>query len=192
MTNPQVPQYGQPPAQPQKKPFYKRIWFIILAIIVVIGIIAAATSGGDDKKDNASSNSNSSNGSSSDSSKSDEPAQIGDTISLKKADVTASNLRTSTDAIGQYICADVNFVVTGDESININGLMDWKLTDPNGATMTQTVGGETNYDSVELAPGGNRAGTVCFDAPGTPGAYKLTYEEGVSFSSDKAEWDATL
>ncbi|WP_297004897.1 DUF4352 domain-containing protein [uncultured Corynebacterium sp.] len=195
--NPYGQQPGQPgqpayqqPEPPKKKPFYKRIWFIILVVIVLIAIIASVSSGGDDdKKDDAGSGSN---GGDSSTSQDSGAAQLGETVSLKKADITASNLRPSSDAIGQYVCADVNFVVTGDESININGLMDWKLTDPNGATMTQTVGGETDYDSVELAPGGTRAGTVCFDAPGTPGAYKLSYEEGLSFSSDKAEWDATL
>ena len=32
-----------------KKPIYKRVWFIILAVIVIIGIIGAASGGGDDE-----------------------------------------------------------------------------------------------------------------------------------------------
>ena len=65
----QPSQFGQPapygapaPQEPKKKPFYKRVWFIILAVLVVIGIIATATGGSDDDKDSsdaASSNNNS-------------------------------------------------------------------------------------------------------------------------------------
>jgi len=112
---------------------------------------------------------------------------------MKKVDVTASNLRPVDDVMGQYLCADVDFQVTSDkDSVTLNGMMDWKLTDPNGVTATQTVGGETNYDSVEVGPGGNKSGTVCFDSEGTPGDYILTFEEGLSFSSEKASWSAQL
>lgn len=52
---PQQPYPTLQEPQPQKKPFYKRVWFIILAIIVLIIVIAGIATGGDDKKDTASS-----------------------------------------------------------------------------------------------------------------------------------------
>lgn len=55
---PQQPYYqGQPPYPPQqpylppvkpKKPFYKRVWFVILAGLVLIIIIASLANGGKD------------------------------------------------------------------------------------------------------------------------------------------------
>lgn len=196
-------QYGQPPQQaaPQKKPFYKRVWFIILLIIVVIIVLAAALSGGDDDDSSASDNSSSSydngndgEGQAEDNEGGDGTAQLGDTVHTDKADITASNLRPSSSALGgEYLCVDVSFDVTGEDSLSLNGAMDWKLTDPNGVTHNQTFTEEANYDTVEVGPGGNYAGTACFESAATPGDYRLNFEEAMSFlNSAEAEWNATL
>ncbi|MGN0096591.1 MAG: DUF4352 domain-containing protein [Corynebacterium sp.] len=202
-------QYGQPQQQaaPQKKPFYKRAWFIILLIIVVIIVLASALSGGDDDDDNSSASDNSSSssdngadngddgeGQAEDNEGGDGTAQLGDTVHTDKADITASNLRPSSSALGgEYLCVDVSFNVTGDDSVSLNGAMDWKLTDPNGVTHNQTFTEEANYDTVEVGPGGNYAGTACFESAATPGDYRLNFEEAMSFlNSAEAEWNATL
>lgn len=204
MTNPQQPQYGQPPQQatPEKKPFYKRVWFIILLIIVVIIVLASALSGGDDDDSSSSDSSSNSQDNSGDKGEDqaegneggDGAAQLGDTVHTDKADITASNLRPSTSALGgEYLCVDVSFEVTGDDSLSLNGAMDWKLTDPNGVTHSQTFTEEANYDTVEVGPGGNYSGTACFESASAPGDYRLNFEEAMSFlNSAEAEWNATL
>lgn len=191
--NPEQPS-GQPNQQPQvvyvekqKKPIYKRPGCIVpIAIVVILFvIIAIAMSGGDDTNSSGASGNNADEASG--------PAAIGETVSLPQADVTAGDLRPSSDAIGSYICTDISVVnTTEDDTVNLNGLMDWELQDPNGVIRSQGFGGETNYDSVELAPGGTISGTVCFDGDATPGDYTLTFEEGLSFNTDRAEWAATL
>ncbi|MDN6324644.1 MAG: DUF4352 domain-containing protein [Corynebacterium sp.] len=203
--HPQQQPFQQPP--PEKKPFYKRAWFIILVIIVVVIVLANALSGGDDDASSDSNDSSTSqdaqgNGEGNDEGTDDSgdadgeagPAQVGDTVSTDKADITASNLRATTDALGsQYLCVDVNFQVTGDDSVSLNGAMDWKLTDPNGVTQSQTFSTEADYDSVEVGPGGSYAGVVCFDGTGEPGDYRLNFEEAMSFmNSAEAEWTTTL
>ncbi|MGO1992615.1 MAG: DUF4352 domain-containing protein [Corynebacterium sp.] len=197
-------QYGQPPQQaaPQKKPFYKRAWFIILLIIVVIIVLASALSGGDDEDSSNSDTSSSSSNNGNDGEDQAEgneggdggAAQLGDTVHTDKADITASNLRPSSSALGgEYLCVDVNFEVTGEDVLSLNGAMDWKLTDPNGVTHSQTFTEEANYDTVEVGPGGNYSGTACFESAAAPGDYRLNFEEAMAFlNSAEAEWNATL
>lgn len=200
MSTPQQPQDPNRAYVPEgyelakkKKPWYQRLGCIVpIAILAILIIVIAVNMGGSDNTSSSSSSNGSSSSSNGASAEDSGPATLGETISIGKADVTASNLRASSDAIGQYLCIDVAFVVTGDDPITLNGLMDWKLTDPNGVTATQTVGGETDYDSVEVGPGGNKSGVVCFDSAGAPGKYTITFEEGLSFNTDKAIWEATL
>ena len=200
MSTPQNPHDPNRPYVPEgyelskkKKPFYKRLGCIVpLAILAaLILVIAISMGGGDDEAGNTGST-GADNGAGQSAPEESGPAALGETVSIGKADVTASNLRPVSDAIGQYLCVDVNFVVTGDEPLSLNGLMDWKITDPNGVTANQTVGGETDYDSVEVGPGGNKSGVVCFDSDGAPGEYTITFEEGLSFNSDQAVWSAQL
>lgn len=177
------------------------MWFIILLIIVVIIVLASALSGGDDDDSSVSDNSSSSSdnggdsdGQAEDNEGGDGTAQLGDTVHTDKADITASNLRPSSSALGgEYLCVDVSFDVTGEDSLSLNGAMDWKLTDPNGVTHNQTFTEEENYDTVEVGPGGNHSGTVCFESASAPGDYRLNFEEATSFlNSAEAEWNATL
>jgi hypothetical protein len=50
MSNPTPPQYQTQAQAPdsQKKPFYKRVWFLILAAVVVLAVVGGALSGGDE------------------------------------------------------------------------------------------------------------------------------------------------
>ncbi|MGP6172631.1 DUF4352 domain-containing protein [Corynebacterium sp. A21] len=205
MSTPQQPPHD--PNQPyipqgyelakKKKPFYQRLGCILpLAIIAIIVVIIAVSSGGSDDSSSANDGSSSngdSNGAGQAAPEGSGPAALGETVSTKKADVTASNLRQTSDALGSYLCVDVAFVNTSDsDSLTLNGLMDWKLADPNGVTITQAFGSETDYDSVEVGPGGNKSGVVCFESDGAAGEYTLTFEEGLSFSSEQAVWVANL
>lgn len=122
------------------------------------------------------------------------PSQIGDTVSLKEADVTASNLRNAgPDVFGDnQVCADVAVSNTSDsKTVSLNAF-DWKLTDPSGVIMDTEYGGATDFDSVELAPGGAKSGTLCFKSDGASGEYTLTYEVLFSFTSEPVEWKASL
>lgn len=122
------------------------------------------------------------------------PAAIGDTVNLGDADVTASNLRNAgADVFGDnQVCADIDVVNTSDaETVPLNS-WDWELTDPNGVILSAEFGGSTDYDSVDLAPGGSKAGTICFKSNAEPGEYTLTFEETFSFTSEPTEWKASL
>lgn len=123
------------------------------------------------------------------------PADIGTTLNTGKADVTASNFRDNgADVFGDNnVCVDVNIVNTSDsDTVTLNGIADWKLTDPNGVISDMNFTEATDYDAVELAPGGTKDGTVCFKSDATPGEYTLQFKEGLSFGGDAVEWKATL
>lgn len=122
------------------------------------------------------------------------PAQIGDTVNLEHQDVTTSNFRNAgPDVFGDnQVCADLSVVNTSDaETVSLNAF-DWTLTDPAGVISDAEYGGATDYDGVELAPGGSKSGTLCFKSDGAPGEYTLTYEETFSFTSEPTEWKASL
>lgn len=171
----------------RKKPFYRRFWFIGLVFVTIIGIIIAASSGGgNDTNPSVSKGDGGAGGNS-------QIARSGDTVHLDKMDVTVDNFRASAGAMGNSVCADVHFVVTGDDKVTLNGLTDWSMTDPGNVTMSEGFSEETKYDPVDLGAGATYDGTVCFDSEGTPGEYTLNYEEGLSFTStDKAEWKLDL
>ncbi|MGP5931489.1 DUF4352 domain-containing protein [Corynebacterium glyciniphilum] len=200
--NPQQMPYGQQPPQgyyqpqqpqPEKKPFYKKKRFIIpVAAIVIIGAAMAFSGGGDDKPTSTSA---SQNGGEDQAEQSDGPAAIGDTVHLKNADITTTNFRdTGADVLGDnHLCVDYNVVNTSDsDSINVGGLIDWKMTDPGNITVDSTYGGESNDDPAEVGPGGEKSGTVCFAGAAQPGDYKLKFEETMSFTSKPAEWTGSV
>lgn len=170
-----------------KKPFYKRLGCMIPLGLVAVVVIAVAVNGG--SKDSTPSTTA---GNKSDSSAS-EPAAIGDTVHMKKADVTLSGVREQTDPLGgNQICADVSFVNTSDkDKLTLNGLTDWEAQDPNGVSRSLALGG-SDYDAVDIAPGGSKDGVVCFDSDGLSGDYTFTFKEGLSFSNDSAQWKASL
>ncbi|MGP5654154.1 DUF4352 domain-containing protein [Candidatus Corynebacterium faecigallinarum] len=191
--NPQQMPYGQlppqgysPQPQPEKKPIYKKKRFIIpVAAIVIIGGAMAFSNSGDDNP--TSTSSSASDGEQQNTG----PAAIGDTVHLKNADITTTNFRdTGADSLGDnHLCVDYHVVNTSDsDSIEVGGLIDWKMTDPGNVTVDSTYGGESNDDPAEVGPGGEKSGTVCFAGSAQPGDYKLKFEETLSFTSKPAEW----
>ncbi|MFO6504625.1 DUF4352 domain-containing protein [Corynebacterium freneyi] len=122
------------------------------------------------------------------------PAQIGDTVHLGEADITTSNLRNAgVDVFGDnQVCADVTVVNVSESDVVSLNPFDWKLTDTNGVMLSTEFGGATDYDSVELTPGGSKSGTLCFKSDAAPGEYTLTYEKSFSFTSKPTEWKGAL
>ena len=216
MTQMQPGQPGQPGGDGQrivyvqapKPPWYKRAGCVVPLVLVVLMILGlggcmslfvksvndAATTPSVTK--NESSESNGKAGSSSGGTDGSATAQLGDTVHLKKADVVASNLRDQgANVLGDnHLCADVSVTNTSSkDTVRLNGLTDWKLEDANGVVIDQTIVSEaTDYDAVELKPGGSKTGVVCFKHAADPGSYKITFEEGLSLLSDQATWVAQL
>lgn len=192
--DPNNPNWGQPyppqgyaqPMQPQKNRNPWKFGFIgcgllLLIPIVIIGIviIVAVSGTSSDNADNEATG----------------PVNVGETVHMKKADITTSNFRNSgADPLGNNnVCADVSVVNTSEkDTINLNGLTDWKLTDPNGVTASQGISAENDYDPVTLQPGGHKDGTVCFESNAPAGEYTLEFTEGLSFSNEKAVWKTSL
>ena len=214
-TQPQNNAYGAPQQPEPKKPWYKKKRFIIPIAIFAVLVIIGAISGGEEKDSASSSSSTSNTGTSNNNAGGDAatadnggeeapeaaPAEgsdsdtvaIGETANTGQADITISNMRAESDVLGSYICADVNFVNTDDEAVNVNPLADLKLTDPSNVSINPTFAGpSSNMDSVEVGAGGNRAYTACFDSDGAPGEYKITYELMFSFQSKEKTWVGNL
>lgn len=179
----------------KKKPFYKRLWFILLVAIVLIIIIVQATSG-----DNGASVSGSGDGSSDSGAAPAGPtfqgqtdkditAEPGQTVTVDEVAITSGPLTDGDSTFGQTLCTNVAIVNNGDDSQSFNPF-DYKLQDPAGASRNTTLGGsDTLLNSGELAPGGTVTGDVCFDnATGAAGQYALIYAPSFSFSNERAVW----
>ncbi|WP_420100201.1 DUF4352 domain-containing protein [Corynebacterium sp.] len=119
--------------------------------------------------------------------------QIGETISIDKADITVDNLREVDHDPTNQVCADVNFTVTSEtEALQVRGLAAWKLYGPDQVARTQTVSDETEHVLDEVGPGQSEDGTICFDGPADPGEYRLSFQENFDAGTDRAEWVGTL
>ena len=109
----------------EKKPFYKRVWFIVLAVIVVIGVFASM-GGSDDSKEATSKSTTTSKATTTDSS-----SKATTTDSSSKATTTDSSSKASSEetvySVGQtFTVGDVEYTVNsvsttqtvGDEFLN--------------------------------------------------------------------------
>ena len=189
----QQPYNPQQPAPEKKKKGGCMKWGAIIAGILILILILSSVLGGDDDSDSSSS----SNDNASDEEIVEESEttdyQLGETFTTgDDLAITVTGFTSTTDAMGTaYRCADVELVNNGSDAQDFAVAFDWKLQDPNGVIGDPAITGESTLGTGELAPGGNVAGSVCFDDAGA-GEYKMIYEPSLSFSRETATWVAQL
>lgn len=119
--------------------------------------------------------------------------EMGETISIDKADLTLDDLRTYDGGNTPLVCADATYDVhAGEEPLQVRGLAAWKLYDPSQRPRTQTVAEGIEQVLDDVAPGTTESGTVCFDAPGDTGLYRISFQENFEAGTDRPQWQGTL
>lgn len=206
---PGIPHMPPQPTAPQKKPFYKKVWFWLLVILVllftVIGGCSAACSAA--LTDGPSAVSTSTASSSQTSSKSEAAASkespkeespeadysdmsIGDTVTLDDGlEVTVTGAKTVTAPYTKdtYTRVTVSYVNNGEDSARFN-MWDWAAEDKDGAQRDVTIylGEDDNrLDSGNLKPGGKVKGTVYFEGS----VVKAIYNSNIFSDSDEIAWN---
>ncbi|MCW0215792.1 MAG: hypothetical protein OJJ54_20765 [Pseudonocardia sp.] len=108
--------------------------------------------------------------------------------------LTSTPLRTGDSTFGRTVCTTVTYVNGPADSANHNGLFDWSLQDPYGASVTPTpFGSDTILSAGDLAPRGRTSGDVCVaDDKSMTGQFVVLYEPITSFSAARAAWTNTV
>ncbi|WP_020106551.1 DUF4352 domain-containing protein [Nocardia sp. 348MFTsu5.1] len=200
--NPAQGPYQQPPKKKRKV----WPWVVIGVPILLIGActaIIAGSSGDDDASVTKASNTAAAQPSAAEDSGLDFPGKLdddtaaagGDTITSDDLAYTVMPLVAASSDFGDYVCSTVTIKNVGSKQNDFNGYFDWSLQDPSGTILKATFAPEKQLlSSGEIAPGGQTAGDVCFDAAaGTPpGTYVVLFEDTFSLSSDRLAWVNTL
>lgn len=162
---------------------------------MIVLIILASVFGGDKSDNNSSTSSSSGQPAVKDESKQsgDKTLNVGETYKGKKGlEVTVNSFTAANSVFDEQLsCAAVTYKNSGDKQVDFQGYWDWKAQNPAGVIANPTFSGENELNSGSLAPGGTVSGNVCFDGA-APGNYQLNFAPGLSFSSEKASWKATL
>lgn len=169
----------------QKKPFYKRIWFIILAIIVVIIILSQMRGGSSD--DSAKKVENGSSKTASSSSNTKSTFKVGETAEYKgvqfkvnKVDFTNGDPDVDNlDSGKQFVVMNVTITNNGEDKYEYNPY-DFKLDDNGNQTDADEITSSINdtLDSGTLAKGATVTGNLVGQA-NTSNKLKLIYEGNV-------------
>lgn len=162
-----------------KKPIYKRWWFI--AIIVVIVLAALAGNGNKPKKVNSSDTSvstNTSTDSNTDSSKKSnapEIYKIGDTIQLKDFKVTVNKIRTANSGSNdlmkpkdgnEFFYVDCTIENISDKDQTVSSIMMFKVVDKDGRSYDQSISGDNNGQlDGDVGPTRKMTGEYCVEVP---------------------------
>ena len=181
----------------QKKPFYKRVWFIILVVIVALVIGGSMTGSKDEQQ--ATKSSSSSQASSSESSKEvTKDFKVGETATFQKVDFNISNVQftdgdpdvDTPDDGKQYVVATVTITNNSDESYDYTPA-DFQLDDNGNQTDFDDVVSTVNndLDSGTLKPGASVTGTLVGQANPND-KLKATYSGSVF--SDKESFNFKL
>jgi len=179
----------------QKKPFYKRVWFIILAIIVVIVIFSQMGSGNSD--DSAKKVDSSSSKTASSSSKAQSTFKVGETAEYKgvqfkvnKVDFTDGDPDVdSPDSGKQYVVMNITITNNGDEKYEYNPY-DFKLDDNGNQTDATEITSSVNdtLNSGTLAKGGSVTGNLVGQA-NTSDKLKLIYSGSIFSQKETITFD---
>lgn len=167
----------------EKKPFYKKKWFIILAILLLIGVVSSFGNSGekDGKKTNETSNSTVETEKSNDDAtktededkeiigKVGQPISIGDikykVKSVRTSASVGSSMIGSSTAKGKYIIIDLSIKNNGKEPLSVTSLFfKLKLNDKEFETDSTA---EIYLDNAmifdTLNPDSTMSGTIVFD-----------------------------
>ncbi len=120
--------------------------------------------------------------------KDDTVAQPGDEIRLSGWTTTSAALKKTSSVFGKQLCTAVS-MTNRDEKSQQYASFSWKLQSPSGDVKDTALSESNNEFGVgELAPGGMKTGTLCFDDPGAAGVYIVLWEPDVFSSTDRGVW----
>lgn len=184
-------QYAPAPHPEKKKKGGCMKWGAIIAGVLILLVILGSLIGGDDSGSSDGDQNNAANSADSGNEGGDTTVPVGETINMDRMDATVTRLYNPGPGVLDQanVCADVTLNNKHDSALSVDQF-DWKLTDPAGVTRDTTFSEFSNFDFVELNPGANYEGTICFDSEGAPGEYKLEYQEG--FIGGSATWTGSL
>lgn len=135
----------------EKKPFYKRVWFIVLVVLVIGGV---AISGGDSDDESSSVNSNEKEESTKNDKKSDENEKeetvyhVGDIVIVGDVEYVVNSISTSKSVGSQYLSAEAKgtFLIV-NVTVKNNGNEEL-MVDSSFFTL---INGEKKYESDSTA-----------------------------------------
>ncbi|MCS4488510.1 DUF4352 domain-containing protein [Streptococcus sciuri] len=173
----------------EKKPFYKRVWFIVLAILVVIGVFADSD---DSKKATSTSTITRKAGTAYSSSKagtidsssevSSEKVEtdyfVGQTFTVGDVEYTVNSVSTSQTvgdefinetAQGTYLLLNITVKNNGDNALSVSNdyftLYKGKTKYTSDSKASLYASNHTGFFLEEVNPGNALTGTVAFDIP---------------------------
>ncbi|EHJ56030.1 hypothetical protein HMPREF9318_01009 [Streptococcus urinalis FB127-CNA-2] len=163
----------------QKKPFYKRIWFILLVAIILISVFAnmGSSTSTNKKTSNADSQSSSSSSSTKTSSESNKKTvysvgqnvKVGDLEYVVNSKSTASNVggEYGKDASGVYLILNVTVKNNGKKAVTVDSNFFKLIKGETEYSSDSSAGAYANEDAKfflsEVNPGNNITGNVVFD-----------------------------
>lgn len=182
----------------QKKPFYKRVWFIVLvALFIVIGAVSTMGGGKDDSATKVP-NSKASSSSSSKTTVADKTFKVGDTIKadgvtlkVNKVEFNDGSSASKPDTGKSYVIVNVTITNVDKDKIDYNPY-DFKLDDKGNQTdLSEFSIMDDNYEEIvndqlqsgSLTKGASVTGTMIGQAVKTD-KLKLLYHGNLF--SDKA------
>jgi Domain of unknown function (DUF4352) len=203
---PQTPEDAKARAKAEKayrkaqRPFYKKKRFILPAPFLLLIVVIAATAGGGDKTSStAGAGAGSAAGGAvsggtmcaedyADKQPKDVCAEANGTVTLQGLTVTATPLKSASNAIGgKSLCSEISLKNDSGESQNYNAL-DFKIQTPSGdVSSTSTMGIGSTLNSGTLVAGGTKTGTICRDDATEKGQYVVIYKPN-AFMDDRAVW----
>lgn len=192
----------------------RRHWFLTglggFVVLIVIIAVAASAGGGKDKgttpvvADSPAADAGASAATSPAASKpaapsfpgekgNDKVATPGGEVKLSGWTTTAAALtKVTDDAFGPQLCTNVTMVNRDDKSQSYY-VYGWKLEAPSGDTKDVAISAHNNdWGNGDLAPGGSKSGTICFDDPGQPGSYVVLWQPDTFSSDARGAWVNTV
>lgn len=120
--------------------------------------------------------------------KDDTVVQPGGEIRLSGWTTTSAALKKTPSVFGKQLCTAVS-MTNRDEKTQQYASFSWKLQSPSGDVKDTALSESNNEFGVgELAPGGVKTGTLCFDDPGVAGVYVVLWEPDLFSSTDRGAW----
>lgn len=167
----------------EKKPFYKRVWFIVLAVIVVIGVFASM-GGSDDSKEATSKSTTTSKATTTDSSskasseETEATYSVGQTFTVGDVEYTVNSVSTSQTvgdefinktAQGTYLLLNITVKNNGDDALSVSNdyftLYKGKTKYTSDSTASLYASDNTGFFLEEVNPGNALTSNVAFDIP---------------------------
>lgn len=119
----------------------------------------------------------------------DAVGDAGSELVVEDLAITASPLTDKSDARGNYVCTDVSATNKGKRPRDF-GLRSFSVQNPSGeATEATLTGMDGELVTISIQPGGQSAGTVCFNPDQVaPGQNVVLFQDAIRSDTDRGAW----